>query len=292
MLLELQYYMTHRSKRDIYPLKDPAQEARVKVLVGKPLKSYNSNLAFTLNKRPAAAAEPIFVELKVATLSQENSDAIHALWRGIHEMVTAMVEEELPGGAAFLETIKIAAEATNSHFLLRVESNNADVNEFVKTFSDMGDIIFKTTLKLRLSFSLDFNFDLGLFVSNPAATFYDFLANNIRLAASFEGSEYVTALKELMIANKAFEDLSYVADDSFSLGLIALVSAQSADLNLTFANDFAAETEQDSLREVLAMLQGLSSMIPEYEEQFPELIKMVKELLRFSIEVRLKAYDF
>ena len=77
MLLELQYYMTHRSKRDIYPLKDPAQEARLKVLVGKPLKSYNSN--FTLNKRPATAAEPVFLELKVGTLSQQNSQAIHAL---------------------------------------------------------------------------------------------------------------------------------------------------------------------------------------------------------------------
>lgn len=65
-----------------------------------------------------------------------------------------------------------------------------------------------------------------------------------------------------MIANKAFEDLSYVADDSFSLGLIAIVNTQSADLNLTFSNDFAAESEQDSLREVLAMLQGLSEMIP------------------------------
>lgn len=95
-----------------------------------------------------------------------------------------------------------------------------------------------------------------------------------------------------MIANKAFEDLSYVADDPFSLGLIALVNAQSANLNLTFSNDFASESEQDSLREILGMLQGLSSMIPEYEEKFPELIKMVKELLRFSIEARLKAYDF
>lgn len=77
MLLELQYYMTHRSKRDIYPLKDPAQEAKVKVLVGKQLQNYNSNLSFTLNKRPAAAAEPVFLELKIATLSQQNSNTIH-----------------------------------------------------------------------------------------------------------------------------------------------------------------------------------------------------------------------
>lgn len=55
----------------------------------------------------------------------------------------------------------------------------------MKTFSDMGDIIFKTTLKLRVAFSLDFNFDLGHFVNNPKATFYDFLANNIRIAAKF-----------------------------------------------------------------------------------------------------------
>lgn len=55
----------------------------------------------------------------------------------------------------------------------------------MKTFSDMGDIIFKTTLKLRVAFSLDFNFDLGHFVNNPNATFYDFLANNIKIAAKF-----------------------------------------------------------------------------------------------------------
>lgn len=68
---------------------------------------------------------------------------------------------------------------------MRVESNNPDVNEFVKTFSDMGDIIFKTTLKLKLAYSLDFNFDLGNFINNPAATFYDFLANNIKITAKF-----------------------------------------------------------------------------------------------------------
>lgn len=67
-----------------------------------------------------------------------------------------------------------------------------------------------------------------------------------------------------MIANKAFEDLSYVADDSFSLGIIALVNVQSANLNLTFSNDFGKESEQDSLREILAMVQGFASMIPEY----------------------------
>lgn len=47
-----------------------------------------------------------------------------------------------------------------------------------------------------------------------------------------------------MIANQAFSDLSYVNDDSFSLGLIALVNIQSVDLNLRFKNDFIGEHEQ------------------------------------------------
>lgn len=51
------------------------------------------------------------------------------------------------------------------------------------------------------------------FVANPKATLYDFLMNNIRLKLDFDGSEYVTAIKELMVDTGAFEDLSYVNDD-------------------------------------------------------------------------------
>lgn len=69
--------MTHRSHRDIYPIKDPAQEAKVNILVGKLQKNYNSNLSFTLLKKPAASAEPVFIELKITTLSQENSNTIN-----------------------------------------------------------------------------------------------------------------------------------------------------------------------------------------------------------------------
>jgi hypothetical protein len=67
--------------------------------------------------------------------------------------------------------------------------------------SNLGDNIFKTTLKLDIDASLDFNFDLGEFVTNKKVNLYDFLKQNIRIKFNFKGSEYVTALKELMIAN-------------------------------------------------------------------------------------------
>jgi hypothetical protein len=76
-----------------------------------------------------------------------------------------------------------------------VESNNSEVNELIKTVSDLGDIILKTALRLKLDVSLDFNFDIGEFISNKKANIYDFLAKNIRAKVNFQGSEYVTALK-------------------------------------------------------------------------------------------------
>jgi hypothetical protein len=60
-----------------------------------------------------------------------------------------------------------------------------------------------------------------------------------------------------MIANQAFSDLSYVNDDSFSLGLIALVNTQNFDLNLRFNNDFFGEAEQESLIQLLGILSQL-----------------------------------
>jgi hypothetical protein len=76
-----------------------------------------------------------------------------------------------------------------------VESNNSEVNELIKTVSDLGDIILKTALRLKLDVSLDFNFDVGEFISNKKANIYDFLSKDIRAKVNFQGSEYVTALK-------------------------------------------------------------------------------------------------
>jgi hypothetical protein len=156
----------------------------------------------------------------------------------------------------------------------------------------MGDIIFKTTLKFRLNFRLDFNFNVGEFISNEKASLYDFLAQNVRINLNFQGSEYVTALKELMIANDAFSDLSYVADDSFSLTIIALVNMQKVDLNLRFGNDFLSESEQETLKEVLGLLMKGRELTAEFEEGMPHVFNFIKCALKSRIEVRIRAYDF
>jgi len=54
---------------------------------------------------------------------------------------------------------------------------------------------------LNINASIDFNFDIGEFITNKKANLYHFLKQNIRIKFYFKGSEYVTALKELMIAN-------------------------------------------------------------------------------------------
>jgi hypothetical protein len=37
----------------VFPLKDPGQEAKVNIIVGKELPSYNSNLTVALKKKPS-----------------------------------------------------------------------------------------------------------------------------------------------------------------------------------------------------------------------------------------------
>jgi hypothetical protein len=53
MLLELQYHLTSQVRRNIFPLKDPGQEAKVNIIIGKEQPAYNSNLTVSLRKRPS-----------------------------------------------------------------------------------------------------------------------------------------------------------------------------------------------------------------------------------------------
>ena len=114
----------------------------------------------------------------------------------------------------------------------------------MKTISNLGDNIFKTALKFKIDAFLDFNFNIGELITNKNANLYEFLSQNIRIRLNFKGSEYVTALKELMIAHNSFEDLAYVTDDPDSLLLIALVNIQNVDINLRFKNDFFEMKDQ------------------------------------------------
>ena len=44
-------------------------------------------------------------------------------------------------------------------------------------------------------------FDFKTFVENENSSLYDFLANNVRLLLKYQGSEYVTSIKEILIAS-------------------------------------------------------------------------------------------
>ncbi len=51
MLLELQYHLTNKVRRNSFPLKDPGQDAKLNIIIGKEEPSYNSNLSVSLMKK-------------------------------------------------------------------------------------------------------------------------------------------------------------------------------------------------------------------------------------------------
>ena len=60
---------------------------------------------------------------------------------------------------------------------------------------------------------IEFVFDLKRYIDDPKASLYDFLTKDVRIKLKYLGSEYVSAIKELMIAAEAFEGLTFVNDD-------------------------------------------------------------------------------
>jgi hypothetical protein len=60
--------------------------------------------------------------------------------------------------------------------------------------------VLKQEVRFKLNLLLEFIFDLKDLIENPKASIYDFLKKSIRIKLNYVGSEYVTAIKELMIA--------------------------------------------------------------------------------------------
>lgn len=102
----------------------------------------------------------------------------------------------------------------------------------------------------------------------------------------YKGSEYVTAIKELMIAGEAFKDLSYVNDDPETLNLILLISTHSVDLNLKFKNGEFQNPEQSTLMEVLNLImEELRPLIANLEEENGDLHALIINAAKKEITV-------
>jgi hypothetical protein len=66
--------------------------------------------------------------------------------------------------------------------------------------SSLPNVALKTEVRINASLLVEFIFDLKDMLENPKASLYDILTNNIRVKFTYQGSEYVSAIKELMIA--------------------------------------------------------------------------------------------
>lgn len=127
--------------------------------------------------------------------------------------------------------------------MIRVRSNNSDLNGLLITVVQFFDKIFKTEIRFILELFLDFNFDFGR-LTQESSSLYEILLHNIRIRFNYRSTPFITALKELMIANNAFEGLSYVSDDSETLALIGFISAYQCDANIRFKNPNISNCEQ------------------------------------------------
>ena len=153
----------------------------------------------------------------------------------------------MPDGAEFLKMMEMKVEEKEDKLELILRSSIPDLNLLLSTIVQFGDRIFKTEIKFLLEFVLDLSYDLAETVTNTKSTVYDVLTKDIRIKFIYKASEFVTALKELMIASNAFEGLSYVTDDAETLWLIGMVSAHECDLNLRFKNPPLNAPEQQTL---------------------------------------------
>jgi hypothetical protein len=70
-LLGLEYIISHKTKRTIFPLKDPAQEAKLNVVIGKEHETYNSFLHVDVAKIPSLSpCTPAFIKNLPASRSR------------------------------------------------------------------------------------------------------------------------------------------------------------------------------------------------------------------------------
>lgn len=80
------------------------------------------------------------------------------------------------------------------------------------------------------------------------------LTQNIRVKALFRTTEYLTALKEIMVATKAFDDLAMYVEDSDTLMLILLVNLYKVDLDLKFKNPTFGKEERETTMQIIGIL--------------------------------------
>jgi hypothetical protein len=78
-----------------------------------------------------------------------------------------------------------------------------------------------------------------------------------------------------MVANNAFEGISYVSDDPETLTLIMAVSSHDCDINIRFNNPKYDAPEQQTLQEFLALMMKLKTIIEEIGESYPEFKSMI-----------------
>jgi len=123
-------------------------------------------------------------------------------------MASEMISNgELSDGESFLKSIKLESDARDNYFEVRVASENASLNELIRTILNTPDSVFKTEFKLLLAVLVEFNFDLSSLL-NGQSTIYDILTKNIRVKAQLRTTEYLTALKDIMVVQRMFDNLA------------------------------------------------------------------------------------
>lgn len=123
-------------------------------------------------------------------------------------MASEMISNgEFSDGESFLKSIKLESDARDNYFEVRVASENASLNELIRTILNTPDSVFKTEFKLLLAVLVEFNFDLSSLL-NGQSTIYDILTKNIRVKAQLRTTEYLTALKDIMVVQRMFDNLA------------------------------------------------------------------------------------
>lgn len=200
------------------------------------------------------------MRVRLSTKSIDESKKFKELWEGIYNMLKEMLSGELPDGLAFLESIKIVTVEENDYFELRATSENPTLNEMLFLLTNLPDGVFKTNFKISLEGQLDFNFDLGR-LTEKGATLYDLITKDVRFKLKGKTSEYLTALKEMMVSANMFEDLSYVADDGDTIMRILMVSMYGLNINMRMKNPSFEEAERGSLTQFLAMVAEMQQQL-------------------------------
>ena len=150
-----------------------------------------------------------------------------------------------PQYATFAEEFKVITNVIDCRLNVFIKTDREDLIEVGILLSRALDNICNAKSEVRLNFKQRFSLDINKFLEKDSDyTFYHALTKNASTSISWKAMHPREAVKALLKANQAFNDLKYDPIDPFSIMLIGLLHVQSLNCSLVFDN---AEFQQSEL---------------------------------------------